>query len=531
MTFCGLCRGVARSAVARTSVTTVGALVASVSLFSSPSFAAEITDVVDAFDTKLDASGQKVEDPFDIHIEPQFKRTLKRAKITREAPCNPSATDNASAAGQPNSRLTYPRLVDASRCSEPSTVFNKEMRAYEVTNELDVLVQIGLFRDVELHLELPFILGQVQGVKYAGDGGDPTADSVDDSNSSVDPSDERIISDIQRNGDQFSTFRLFNLDSDPTESESRAGFGDMVVGMAWSPFNDERDDTKANLKLAFDYKIPSGGVAKPGNGKVGRGMHELTWSIASSKRFKYMEPYFQVAYTLPIAANNSMFKDIGVGQTLVEPGQRAEIIFGSEFVPYEDIARGNRFNIDVGLKFGYTAEGRDYSLLSDALSGSECNGLTPSQVADAIAAVQAGSLSPDVVNTASCRWILDEPGNGDGQQVYDLSDDAAGNVGFYHNGLTDYEAFATFGAYLGFYLQAANYVQFRGKVGLDHEQAHFITAARTGKDSNDENDTVKFDDPGERNPYFNPVLDAVGNRFRVEETTIFTWSITMALQF
>ena len=508
---------------------------AAVVLLATPSEAADITEVVDAFEE---------DDPFDFHIEPRFKRTLTRAKITREAPCNPEAIDNPTAeqATDPRRRTRFPRLVESGRCSEPSVTFNKEVRAWQEINELDILMQIGLFRDVELHLELPIILSSQRGAAYAGNGGDRTKPIVDDTNSSVDPSNQRIIDDIQLNEDlavngaEFSTFRLFNVKGDGNQGPERSGFGDMRVGVAWNPFNDSRDDTKATLKLGFDYLIPSGEVAKGGNDGVGRGVHELQWTFASSKRFKYMEPYFQVQYVLPFASANSLFQDVGGGQTLKQPGQRAEIVFGSEFIPFEDVEKGHKFQIDLGLSFGYTAEGRDYSLLFDAFANSACNGFTPGEIRGAIAQIKnAGAndvISQEIVDQAACHWVLDQPANAEGGAVFDTFAEGVQNVPFSHDGITDYEAYGTFGAHLGFYVQAARYVQFRGKLRLQHQQEHFITASRTGVDSpEDENETVRFDNPNERNPFYNPTLDGVGNRFRQEETTIFTWSVALALQF
>jgi len=494
--------------------------------------AADITDVVDAADG---------DDPFDFHIEPRFTSTLKRAKITREAPCNPEAIDEPTVdqASDPRSRTRFPRLVESTRCTEPSVVFNKEVRAWEEISQLDILAQIGLFRDVEFHLELPIIFVDQRGVAFAGNGGDRTKPIVDATNSSVDPSDSRIIDDIRLNEDlsvngaEFTTFRLFDVQGDGNKGPERSGFGDMKIGVAWNPFNDERDDTKATLKLGFDYLIPSGDVAKGGNTAVGRGVHELQWTFASSKRFKYMEPYFQVHYALPLASANSLFQKEGAGQTLEQPGQRAEIQFGSEFIPFEDVEKGHKFQIDLGLSFAYTAEGRDYSLLFDAFANSSCNGLSPNDIREAVARIKNNNAEDrETVAKAACAWVLDGPANADGTPVFDTFAESSQAVTFSHDGITDYEAFGTFGAHLGFYVQAARYVQFRGKLRLQHEQEHFITAARTGVDSSeDENSTVRFDNPDERNPFYSTTLDGVGNRFRVEETTIFTWSIALALQF
>src|SRR5690606_1131834 len=84
----------------------------------------------------------------------------------------------------------------------------------------------------------------------------------------------------------------------------------------------------------------------------------------------------------------------------------------------------------------------------------------------------------------------------------------------------------------------------RAGVEMTHNQAHFITFAKAGEDVRgrtadgsmpDDNGvtdgTVSFDDIKERNPVYNPTYDAVGKRFRAEETTVFTWSIRLAFPF
>jgi hypothetical protein len=493
---------------------------------AAPALAADPTDVVDAADD---------DDPFDLHIEPRFTQTLKRAVIRREYPCNPNASAEDIQA--------FPRLD--TRCAEPSVVYRKEMEFAQDTNQLDVDVQIGLYKDVELHLTLPYVFSDQRTLTYAP--GDRDIEAVSASNSSVDPSDDRIVADIANNvrstneandltRQYFSTYRLFSLAGEGNVGPARSGFGDMTLGLAWNPFNDQRDDTKATLKLQFDYLIPTGEVAEGGNEGVGRGVHELQWTVASSKRFKYLEPYFSVKYVLPIASDGSLFQKVGPGQTLIEPGQRAEVTFGSEFIPFEDPVQGRKFTIDIGLHWGFTAEGRDYSPLFDALASSQCNGLTPDQIKDAIDAVRdpARPAPRETINRAACRWVIDQPGNADGSPIYSLNQEALGSVGdlaFSHDGITDYESYATFGANFGMSFQPSPYFVLRAKLNLRHEQEHFLTAARTGKDSADANDTVKFDEPNERNPYYNPTLDSVGNRFRVEETLIFSWQVGAALQF
>jgi hypothetical protein len=483
--------------------------------------AADLTDVVDAADDG---------DPFDLHIEPKFKQVLKRSIIRREYPCDPNVGQDGVA--------RFPRIeVD---CSEPSVVFRKEVETEREINSLEFDVQIGIFKDVELNLNLPIIFSDQRRLKYADADADRGVEPVTPDTSSVDPSDENIVLDIERNGSSdlsrqsFTRFRYFSLAGEGNLGVERKGFGDMSLGIAWNPFNQERDDTKSTLKLGFDYTIPTGEIAKPGNEGVGRGMHELKWTIAASKRFKYLEPYFGVSYVLPIASDKSLFQKDGLGQTLLEPGQRAEVTFGSEFIPYENLKSGQRFVIDLGVHYAYTAEGRDYNPFFDALNSSECNGLTPREIRDAIEAIRDPNRNADraTINTAACRWILDQPGNAEGGAVFDPNVDDVSDIGFSHDGILDYEAFATFGTHLRLSFEPSPYVRFGALLKVEHEEEHFISAARTGIDSeSDEDPTVRFDDPNERNPHHNPNVDAVGNRFRLEDSFNFTWAINLAIQF
>ncbi len=502
----------------------LGALLASEGLIApggSAAHAADVTDVLDAADG---------EDPFDLTLSPRFRQRREAAIIRREYPCDPNASAEAQA--------RFPRLDN--RCAEPSVVFRKEMEYERQINTLDIDLRIGVFKDVELHATFPIVFSDQRILRYADADAGLGADPVSPENSSVDPSDDRIVRDITDNGatdlnrQSFTTFRYFSLAGEGNLGVQRKGFGDMTLGFAWAPFNHARDETKATLKLGFDYLLPTGEIAQAGNEGVGRGVHELKWTVAASKRFKYLEPYFSVNASVPFVASESLFEDVSVGQTLVEPGQRAEISFGSEFILHEKAEVGQRFVLDLGVTYGYTAEGRDYNPLSDALNSSECNGLTPDQIREAIEVVRDPNQNADrtTINRAACRWILDQPANSEGGPVFDPNVAEVGQIPFSHDGILDYEAYATFGAHLGLSFQPTPYVLFGARLGVEHIQEHFITTARTGVDSElDEDITVKFDDPNERNPQHNPNVDAVGNRFRIEESINFNWSINLALQF
>lgn len=471
-------------------------------LFAGTVQAAEITDVVDAFDSEVD-------DDFDFHLEPRFGQHLERGTIIREAPCTPDPN------GPPDAFRNAEKCLD-----EPATILTRELDYERVVNELDIDFAVGIWRDLEFHMTLPIIISDTRTITFAsGDG----PRSVTQENSSVDPAAELITDDLDNAG-LFSTYRFFDIGSELVGPD-RSGFGDLTLGFAWAPFNHERSGHLATLRLGIDYQAPTAEAAKRDNTSAGSGVHEFSFSLAASRRFSIVEPYFGATYHLPLVASDSLFVDHGGGQTTVGPGQSADITAGTELVIYESAERGQLFTFDVGFTFGFTAEGRDYSPLSDALSQSACNGLTPDEAGfptDGSAYEPDSSVAPA---NAACAWILQQPANrapnpgaSDGEQRY------------FHDGLSTIESFGSFGAHFGLNFQISPYVEVRVHTDLETETEHFISSARTGQDR-DGDDEVDFNNPNERSPVYNPTLDGVGRRFRVESVLNIDWGATIAFQF
>lgn len=511
--------------------------------FVSTAHAAEFTDLLDAADD-LDDFDDTTYKAFDFHIEPRFRFSSGSAKISREAPCvppnHPSLSDSLIA--------DNPRLIsELGRCSEPGIVFNKEMLYEETQSTLDIKLRAGIYKDLELHINVPYVLSSTRGLQYAND--DPQR-TVNENNSSVDPSESRVRRDAERvfspgdtkqqtiaKFDQFNTYRYFEL-SDQMRSYERSGFAEPSVGIHWAPFNDERDDTKATLMIGMDYVMPIVPIARQDNDAVGKGVHELQWKVAASKRFDWIEPYFGMQYFLPFASTDSPLRPIddreNVGQVIKNPPQRALITLGTEFIPHSDAKTGERYAIDLRFQFGYTSEGRDYTPLFDHMSNSDCQGLTIDEVLPQFD--NTGKISN--LDQVACAWVVRESANAAASPIYDIG--AAAQTSdkdrpFTTNGIMTVESYGTFSGQLAFNLQPSHYFQFRLAGGLTHNQQHFLTNARTGRNSERTQDnTVALSGPDakyERNPVYNPTYDAPGNRFRVEQYNIWHVMITTALQF
>ncbi len=525
------------------------------------SYAAEYTDLVDAADD-FDDLDEDTFDPFDFHLEPTFTFKYGTAQITREAPCVGSVEDGESALVRNNPRLE----VDPGRCSEPTTIYNKEMEYVGTRSQIDLKLRAGLFKDLELHFNVPYVFVNSRRLSYDDSSSDPTQ-NVSDLNSSVDPrvtcnpadsgrcvkrEAEQVFSPTDTRQqqidklDRFSAYRLFDLDSANEKEYLRSGFAEPSVGLHWSVFNDQRDPTKANLLLGFDYVMPIVPIADQGNSAVGRGMHEFQFKIASSKKFGWIEPYFGLEYFLPVARDDSPLRanldPNNDGQVFTNPPMRGEVTFGTEFIPYENAELGQRYGIDMRFTFGYVSEGRDYSPVYDHFAGSRCNDKTMSDVLPKFGT--NGELSnPDDV---ACAWILREPANtqGEGRNFYDLGavvddDDIFNNTEFSKNGIMTVESYGTFRGMLAFYLQPAKNFQLKAVGQLEHQQEHFLTNARTGRDADDANEetndiTVDLegaDSEIERNPVYNPTVDSSGERLRVQNFNTWIVMVTAALQF
>jgi hypothetical protein len=89
-------------------------------------------------------------------------------------------------------------------------------------------------------------------------------------------------------------------------------------------------------------------------------------------------------------------------------------------------------------------------------------------------------------------------------------------------GVTDVQAYASFGGNVGLNIQVGKHVRFRGLFGLTVEEPHYLTYANAGVDRNS-NGVVNLTDTTEANPTYREVIDLPGRRFRIEGTEI--WSL------
>jgi hypothetical protein len=505
---------------------------------------AEFTDLLDAADD-FDDFDEETYKAFDFHIEPWFQFDYSTAQITREAPCVPDKSDFEPIVAD------NPRVVEGrDRCGDPTIVFNREMLYRHTESTVGMTLRAGIYKDLELRLNIPYVLNSSQGLKYDNES-DLPGDNVDADNSSVDPSDQRVQAraesifdsgggpaDHIRRLDQFNAYRFFDLSDDYRDIE-RSGFADPSIGLFWAPFNDQRDDTKATLLFGLDYTMPIVPIKEADDTDVGEGKHVLNPRLAASKRFNWIEPYFGLDYFLALAATDSPIREIdpnNSGQVFVNPPQRGEVTIGTEFIPHIDKETGERYAIDLRFRMGYVSEGRDYNALYDHMVNSECNRKTAAEVLPEFDGDQL--TNPGDV---ACSWIIQRPANASPVPIYDMAEFAQNNPGelddvhFRTDGIMTVGDYGTFAGMLGFYLQPSSYFQLKAIAQLEHRQSHFLSNARTGRDTdNTDNDTVDLTGPDaaiERNPVYNPTYDSSSNRFRIQRYNTWSFVVNGALQF
>ncbi len=471
--------------------------VALVFAFAPPVGAAEIADVIDADDG---------DDLFDFVGGVFYRRSLRRAKITREYNCT-----GANNAGQRR------RSQDAQTCANApphgELLQVKELRYQEVRHEVIPRARFGLWHDLELMIEAPIVVQSEQELRFAGDGGDPDSVAITPENSSIAPG-------VRNDG--VDPENLFEV---PGALPTRAGFGDLLVMVRYSPVAYERSGLRAGHEelpsdftrlrgdwtLELGWRIPTGEVKAFGNEGVGRGVHELVLGTAFSRRFNFVDPYTSLHGIAVIPSDDSLFKDYGDAQDHVGPGHRLEFEMGAEIVPYQDNKKGMKVLIDLGVGAVWRGEGRDYNELFDALAsgGESCKPEGPD------GAKNCARYNPD------SRSVL----SGDG------------NTGVPHDGITTVEQYMTFRAHLGLGLHVRKYVRFALEAGIAHDTEHFLSGADIGRDLDgtglvEPRDNPRFHGNGEEhNPTYVKAIDEVGRRLRVEETTVFDVIASLQLSF
>jgi hypothetical protein len=200
------------------------------------------------------------------------------------------------------------------------------------------------------------------------------------------------------------------------------------------------------------------------------------------------------------------------GTLLSRPPVLGTFTVGTEIFPLENREAFQRIGLDFKVHGTYHSPGREYSELFDALGSS-----------------QARSLRDP------------NPGGFKGDSFASTVDPNAPKVFF--TGITDQQAYGSFGGAMAMTWQAGAYVKFSAGLGLTYAQSHLITAGDAcnpdlngdpGSSGPCRNGAVGSGGgtaTGTPNPNHRPVIDLPGRRFSVDDTTIVDLWVSSVVMF
>ena len=181
----------------------------------------------------------------------------------------------------------------------------------------------------------------------------------------------------------------------------------------------------------------------------------------------YIDPYFDISYTLPIPYKNKADSALVHSSSNPfgnRPSHEARANAGFEIVPVENIRTGNKLAIDFGFRSAYYSQGRNYSELTDPLGA-----------------------------------------------------------------LTFTDEYMSVGGLFGVYAHVAHFVKIKTAFGINYITPHLLTNETVGTDR-DGDKQVTDNGIDELNPYFQN-YDQVGFRFRSERHMILSWMISLMMTF
>jgi hypothetical protein len=459
----------------------------------------EVTNVIDAFDG---------DDVFDLHLTLGYQYAWKRAHIRRESTIGSAANPGLSTGG--------------------FTASNMNVATYEEnTSRLNTRADIGLYKDIALFLRMPIILSNDR--------------KLTDLNGSAGQQDLVLAGGPNDGGP------LFTL---PFNSPQRSGVEYLAVGMDFGFMNQFRNPSKPTWIGGFEARfsvgepmhacngglpessptgpircayasdvnrngradgavIPEGSSDGRNSPGVTRGTTGLEFHSMISKRIKYIEPYtgFRALFEFPQAKSDFGSTDLK-GSLVSHPPLQGWVYVGMQVIPWEQRERFQRITFDGRVGASYRSEGRDYSELFDALGSSG----VPSLRRPAYAAYRGDPANP-------------------GGSIVD-----AGSQRVYFTGITDVSAYASIRASVSVTWQAGEYIKFTAGGGLTRDQSHLITADQACNsqfnNSIGESGPCRVETPGTGttpgtvrasgipNPHYRPTINAVGRRFKTDDSNL-----------
>lgn len=428
---------------------------------------ASYTDVIDAFDGA---------DVLDVNVRAGFVRSSRSGTIQREM-------TPAQIPGGPPRPTTMVDVAEHSR----------------VVNSLRLGLDVGIYKDLALFAALPLVLRDSRELSLAA--GRSAAEIAS------------LLEEIANDGsgvplpDQETA--LFSV---PFKAPPRSGIPAIHLGIAWSPTNQSRTPDLPTWLLLLETRLATGAVIRacnPANETpaakaacsspgVSDGISAIRLESRTSYRYRHLEPYVGLALELQwVSTGGALFGNSFEGLVHRQPPRTGEVTIGTALIPWEDRERFQRVAFDLRASGAYVSEGRDITPLFDAL-GSSGNPF--------LAADNYDRVDPD----ASQRRVAKMTGVTDTTPHAQVAFQAAAEI------------------------QAAKYIRFVVGLGAGYAMPYLLT----GTDAC--NPSVKLTEGDTRqggcsrgilNPAHRPVIDATGQRFRLNGEVSFDLFASATAQF
>ena len=345
-----------------------------------------------------------------------------------------------------------------------------------VRNVLALGLDVGVYHDVMVFLNMPIVLGEDSELRPMASGCLPA---------STEPGCLALLEPIP---DDVPT-PLIALDR-PLRSARRSGLRSIDFGVAWGVTNQYRVPHLPTWVLRMQGEVSTGRTmhaclegqtCDPG---IGRGTASIRIESRWSYRYRVVEPFLGIAYTYEwVSDGDAVFYPGGKFAGIVDPGPPSitQLTAGAGVFPWEDRARHQRFEIDVRGQAALISGGRDYTPLFDALG-------------------------------SSANPHLSEPN-------YEQVTSAGPHAPIAFTGITSVQGHARLSLATSLVMQAARYVRFALGIGVSGLTSHLITGALpcNAAASVDEGDARRgLCQTGLANPAYRPAIDLPGRRFRLD---------------
>ena len=456
--------------------------------FSATARAAEVTRVASSFDN---------DNKFDLHFGVGYDFNYKKSAILREW----------SSPNNPDSKVVRDLIY-------------QQMR-HVVTPSLE----IGLYKDLAVYMNLPIVVQDQRTYSFDQEATDCVYDdgmrTPDDPATCVNHDNSTTIRDGIIPHDGFDGTNSDNprgaYGGAGTETifkgANRRGIDQLHVGIKYAILNQDRLSHMPKWVIGLEGRFAVGapmtfsrnysdGIPK-GNTTVGRGIHELGLWTALSRRYRFLDPFFTAWWYQAIAAGKSEFENYGGAQDRKRPQSQTGVTFGTEIIPFERKAKGQKVAVMIKglamLRYGGRGYSEGWELFSNspALVGTYSPGTTQCSNADAKAVADYAKDNPNEVDPLTASGA------------------PSGCKNF--NGITNIQDFATFGMNLGLNFTLNKYAVLMIGADARTDTRHWISNAGRGDGKANASGDPDLVEPGtaEVNPVRRDVIDNVGRRYAV----------------